>query len=119
MSNITTFEIGMKAVKRMLENLGASNNEIKKEGNKKSIQFNSSCEKSSFSIVTRSKTAGTWQTSVDYGKPSEKKVVETDFWIFVDLNNIDKPKFYIVPKWWITNNIYETHQEYLKKIYGH
>jgi hypothetical protein len=118
MSNITTFEIGMKAVERMLENLGASNIEIKKEGNKKSIQFYSHDEKSSFSIVTRSKTAGTWQTSIDYGKPSKKKAAETDFWIFVDLDNIDKPKFYIVPKWWITNNIYETHQAYLSKYMG-
>jgi hypothetical protein len=118
MSNITTFEIGMKAVEKMLEKLGALNISIKKEGNKRSIHFYNSDGKSSFSIVTRSKTAGTWQTSIDYGEPSTENTCENEFWVFINLDNIDKPKFYIVPKWWISNNIYETHQEYLKKYMG-
>jgi len=118
MSNMNTFEIGMKAVERMLKKLNASNISTKKEGKKKSIHFSDLDGKSSFSVVTRSKRAGTWQTSIEYGKPSTEKATENEFWVFVDLGNINNPKFYIVPKWWISNNIYETHQEYLKKYMG-
>jgi len=118
MSNITTFEIGMYAVERMLNKLGASNINTKKEGNKRSIHFTSSDGKSTFSIVTRSKTKGAWQTTIDYGEPLTEKTAENVFWVFVDLDNIDNLKFYIVPRWWISNNIYEIHQEYLAKHMG-
>ena len=39
--------------------------------------------------------------------------VERDFWIFVDIG-CEPPMFYIVPAWWIANDIYEIHQKVLE-----
>jgi hypothetical protein len=44
---------------------------------------------------------------------------EKNFWIFVDLMVGKKiPDYYIVPEWWIQNDIYKTHKAYLNKHGG-
>lgn len=41
------------------------------------------------------------------------------FWIFVDLGEQNVvPRYWIVPDWWIRNDIYKTHQEYLNRHGG-
>jgi hypothetical protein len=41
------------------------------------------------------------------------------FWVFVDLGEPNVvPRYWIVPDWWIRNNIYKAHQEYLSKHGG-
>lgn len=69
-------------------------------------------------ILVRSKSSGTWQTTIRYAKQRTTKENESEFWVFVDLE-YSTPKFYIAPSWWIQNNIYECHQKYLARNGGH
>jgi hypothetical protein len=44
---------------------------------------------------------------------------ETDFWVFVDLGELDEtPRYWVVPDWWIRNDIYWAHQAYLDRHGG-
>ena len=71
------------------------------------------------SIQVKTRRAGTWQCSITAGEKRKRKKNETAFWIFVDLSK-DKnpPDYYVVPDWWIRNNIHETHNAYLRKHGG-
>jgi len=53
-----------------------------------------------------------------YGKPRMENPLENEFWIFVDLE-LDPAKFHVVPFWWISNDIHQTHEAYLKSHGGH
>ena len=46
-----------------------------------------------------------------------KPEAEDSFWVFVDIGG-ERTEFYIAPKWWVENNIYETHHEYLARHGG-
>lgn len=71
------------------------------------------------SIQVKTRQTGTWQCSITDGEKCERKDNETVFWIFVDLSKgKNPPDFYVVPDWWIRNDIYETHNAYLKKRFG-
>ena len=49
----------------------------------------------------------------------KRQAEEDKFWIFVDLlKENDPPEYYIVPTWWMRNNIHNTHKAYLKKRFG-
>ena len=44
---------------------------------------------------------------------------EITFWVFVDLGGPDAaPRYWIVPDWWIRNDIAEAHQAYLDRHGG-
>jgi len=45
--------------------------------------------------------------------------VERDgrFWVLVDLK-AEHPEFYVMPEWWIRDNIHATHEAYLLKHKG-
>jgi hypothetical protein len=73
-------------------------------------------------IQVKSKHSRTWQTSIvgaeEMVEPSDP-LAETVFWVFVDLGNLDAPpRYWIVPSWWIRNNIYQTHNAYLARHGG-
>ena len=71
------------------------------------------------SIQVKTRRAGSWQAKTTEGHPSKRKANETHFWILVDiLNNKKVPEYYIMPEWWIRNNIHETHDAYLAKHGG-
>lgn len=71
------------------------------------------------SIQVKTRRAGSWQCSIDHGKKCTSNKNETSYWIFVDLSkDRNPPDYYIVPDWWIRNNIYETHKTYLKRHSG-
>jgi len=53
-----------------------------------------------------------------YGKPRNENPHEDEFWVFVDLG-YEPPKFYIVPFWWISNDIYQDYEKYLRIHGGH
>ena len=71
-------------------------------------------------IQVKTKRSGTWQTSIDLGRKIESKPKdETSFWIFVDLCKYNEsPKYWIVPNWWMINNIFEKHQNFLERHGG-
>lgn len=71
------------------------------------------------SIRVKTRRTGSWQTSIDKGQPSKRNPKETHFWVFVDLGKSEAPpSYYIVPVWWIRNDIYVNHQKYLAKHHG-
>ena len=58
-------------------------------------------------ITVKTRRKGVWYASVNDGKPSIKIENETDFWIFVSIEELNElPNYYIVPEWWIRNDIY-------------
>jgi hypothetical protein len=71
-------------------------------------------------IQVKTMTAGAWQTSITRGREREEPTEEdTHFWIFVELKEPPaQPDFYVVPEWWIENDIHRAHGEYLGKHGG-
>ncbi len=119
MNNVDTSEKGFLATKNKIEKFGGIEISEHKEGNKKYIIFTSTDGKE-FKITTRSKASGTWQTSIEYGKKCHEKIDEQEYWVFVDLETEPSIfyKFYIVPLWWIQNDIYTEHEKYINKHGG-
>lgn len=70
------------------------------------------------SIQVKTKTAGAWQTSTKRGKERRAPKVETKYWVLVDLGKA-YPDFYIVPEWWMENDIHTAHSKYLADSGGH
>jgi hypothetical protein len=73
-------------------------------------------------IQVKTKRGGkTWHASTNDGRPMEPPVAkdETTFWIFVNLGDVSaSPEYWIVPEWWIQNDIYSAHKSYLQKHGG-
>jgi hypothetical protein len=70
-------------------------------------------------IQVKTKTAGAWQTQIRtrirQAEPDDVK----SFWILVDLHKDGSvPDYYIVPTWWMVNDIIDAHQAYLDKYGG-
>jgi hypothetical protein len=63
-------------------------------------------------LVVRVRTRGDWQISITYGEPRAPEEHPTRFWVLVDLYP-DVTNFYIVPEWWMANDIHKRHQAYL------
>lgn len=73
-------------------------------------------------VSTKGPTSSTWQTTISEGKqcrPPENPRDETEFWVFVDLGDKGKPvRYWITPCWWIRNDIYEVHRDFLDRHAG-
>jgi hypothetical protein len=69
-------------------------------------------------LQVKSKRKGNWHSNINEGKQIDTPPeTENKFWVFVALER--KPKFWIVPDWWIRNHIHTHHQQYLKNNGGH
>ena len=68
-------------------------------------------------LQVKTKTSGTWHTTITRGRIRESVHDETRFWVFVDLAE-QPPAFYVVPEWWIENDIHQEHQAYLARHGG-
>jgi len=69
-------------------------------------------------IQVKTKRGGrSWHASTLAAKPTQPPTTplhETSFWVFVDLGDLDStPRYWVVPDWWIRNDIYREHQAYL------
>lgn len=114
---MNTREVGVAKVFQKIVELGGTDLAKEKEGNKSSITFTALNGKK-YRVFTRSKNTGSWQTTINYGEIAQEKPNETEFWVFVDISLVEA-KFYIAPFWWVKNDIYTTHNEYLEKHHGH
>jgi len=112
MTKLKTSDAGIRAVVDAIRSRGGSQVKVEKEGNKTFIRFRSPNGRA-LTAISRAKRAGTWQTVTTYGKSQNEKPSEDHFWIFVDLGSAP-PKFYPVPLWWISNDIFRAHMAYLK-----
>lgn len=69
-------------------------------------------------VKTKSGSSSGWQTQTTRGKCAPYPE-ESRFWILVDLDEIGSaPSYYIIPEWWMLNDIYEAHQTYLNQHGG-
>lgn len=69
-------------------------------------------------IQVKTKRGGTtWQTSITRGRQREEEDSPARFWILVDLAG-DDPDYYIIPEWWMQNDIFTAHQKYLDEHGG-
>jgi hypothetical protein len=69
-------------------------------------------------IQVKTKRGGrSWHSSIVGCGPMEPPATSSDvteFWVFVDLGDLStSPRYWVVPDWWIRNDIYKTHQAYL------
>jgi hypothetical protein len=71
-------------------------------------------------IQVKTKRGGkNWHSSIVGSQPMSPKADEDHFWVFVDLGDTNTcPRYWIVPEWWIKDNIYKTHQAYLNRHDG-
>lgn len=71
-------------------------------------------------IQVKTRRSGTWQTTTKHAQPREEpEPPEPRFWIFVDLRKDDsEPAYFVVPEWWIQNDIHTTHEAYLARNRG-
>ena len=74
-------------------------------------------------IQVKTKRGGrSWHASIVGSKlmePPGTPLDGTDFWVFVDLGDLDtSPRYWVVPDWWIRNDIYKTHKAYLDRHGG-
>lgn len=71
-------------------------------------------------IQVKTKRGGrTWHSSVVGSRPMASTQNETNFWVFVDLGSVTDPvRYWVVPDWWIRNDIYSAHQAYLDRHGG-
>jgi hypothetical protein len=66
------------------------------------------------------KRRGSWQTSIDEGRPMDGEPTPEDarrFWVLLDIGG--PTRYWIMPEWWIRNYLFEGHQQYLKEHGGH
>ncbi|HET7036825.1 MAG TPA: hypothetical protein VFI42_14165 [Thermomicrobiaceae bacterium] len=70
-------------------------------------------------VKTKSGSSPGWQTQTTRGQQRSPDPEESRFWILVDLDEIGStPSYYIIPEWWMQNDIYEAHQAYLNQHGG-
>lgn len=74
----------------------------------------------SIQVKAKSGTSPGWQTQTTRGRQRSPDPEETRFWILVDLGGVDSgPSYFVVPEWWMQNDIYEAFNEYIAKYGGH
>lgn len=69
-------------------------------------------------VQVKTKTRGDWQTSTRRARPHAEDPLDGRFWVLVDLGT-EHPGYFVMPAWWIENDIHEAHQAYVEKRGGH
>lgn len=94
-------------------------------GNMPKIDLMACNQDRSRTIYIQVKTKGggrTWHSSIVGSKPTKapaKPSDETNFWVFVDLGDSNtSPRYWVVPDWWLRNDIHIAHEEYLERHGG-
>ena len=70
-------------------------------------------------VKTKSGSSRGWQTQTTRGQATEERPDETSFWILVNLGDVARPpSYFIMPEWWIQNDIFRAHQAYVARHGG-
>lgn len=71
-------------------------------------------------VQVKTKRGGpNWHSTIIGSEPMNPRADETNFWVFVDLGNSDAfPRYWVVPDWWIRDDIYKAHRAYLESHGG-
>jgi hypothetical protein len=110
----TTAEKGRRAVIEALRDRGAEVSESRR-GNLRLVVARSPAPGGSVHVRVKTRTAGTWQSSIRDADPDPAPTRPETFWAFVDLKNPRNPQFYIVPDTWMRQDIHRAHQAYLRR----
>ena len=110
---------GRKKVEAELLRRGAAS--VTSHGTRKiHLQAANSSHSRTVELQVKTKQKGNWHTTTDEAKqtvtPPDSKEVR-NFWVFVDFGGA--PRYWIVPDWWLRNDIDEAHKRYLNKRDGH
>ena len=68
-------------------------------------------------IQVKTRTGGAWQTQITRGHAWDADPQDDRYWILVDLAP-DHPDFYVMPAYWIENDILVEHEAYLARSGG-
>jgi hypothetical protein len=65
------------------------------------------------SIQVKTKTAGTWHTTITRGQPRKENPDENRYWVLVDIGRDPElpPDYWVVPEWWMVNHIHVRFQD--------
>lgn len=116
-SNFATNRRGLDLVVAEIERRGGRG-WIISEGRRREIHATGSDSRREVAIQVKARTRGDWQTSIEYGRQRNLEEMPSRFWILVDLQP-SKPLYYVVPEWWIQNDIWTVHHRYIDPRGGH
>jgi hypothetical protein len=114
-SNISTNRAGEQALVAELSRRGASLIEVI-PGRRRTLRVVHRGR--DYTLRVKARRAGTWQASTSDGEPRAVETEPTRFWVFADLAE-RPPALYIAPDWWVRNDIFLAHREYLARHGGH
>jgi hypothetical protein len=90
---------------------------VERDGNKREVVVTGDGDAGEVRLVVRARIAGGWQTKASYGEPRAEEEHPTTFWVLVHLA-LGTAFCYVVPEWWIRNDISEKHDDYLRSRGG-
>lgn len=68
-------------------------------------------------VIVKCRRSGTWQASSNDGDLA--KADKKTHWVFVDLQDVTRPAYHVMPDLWIRENIRRHHDAYLQRHGGH
>jgi hypothetical protein len=68
-------------------------------------------------VYVKTRRVGTWHSDARRGTPRSPETDERRYWLFVDLM-ADPVEFYVVPEWWMENDIHQKHEAFLAEHGG-
>ena len=71
-------------------------------------------------IQVKTKTTGSWHSTITRGEARTEPDDEDRFWVLVDIGRDPElpPGYWVVPEWWMLNHIYVRHHEWLAEHGG-
>jgi hypothetical protein len=87
---------------------------VEQNGNRREVVVTGDGGEGEVRLVVRARTAGDWQTRASYGEPRAEEENPRTFWVLVHLGPGTTVRSYVVPEWWMLNDISERHDEYLR-----
>jgi hypothetical protein len=109
---VGTAKRGRRAVGDRLRALGALVADVRVPPQSHRLRVTNTRAGKPLLVAVRSRTAGTWQTQASLGTPAPTNRPDDTFWILVDLG-ASTMEFYVIPEWWMRDDIYVHHQRYL------
>jgi hypothetical protein len=114
LSNQDVCKLATSYVTSQLKRIGAIVKKVENIRGRNFIIANNKKLTHEISIIVKSRRKRIWHASIDDGRLCKEQEDESNYWVFVDLTVPKSPDYFVIPDWWIRNNIYETHQAYLE-----
>lgn len=113
----STAEKGRRAVADALRDRGAEVGELRR-GNLHLLEIRHPRTGGRVQLRVKTRTSGTWQGSIREADPDPAPSLPEAFWVFADLEDVQRPQFFIVPDAWMRQDIHREHHAYLNRHGG-